>query len=184
MPFVAGEARLVAHLTAAKGLANSTSAPSPKQSGWLIALWSWTFGSALSLLLQASVTCKMCFGPMLSILNSSARKQFGFLAWHCASAAALKRRGVSKLPSRPNGLGQTVSCLRASALNATNNHRTRSMEVARRWGACHAVAEAQRTADAVAGRLQSGSLRTRQRSPFSCPYGSGNSATPISKVEA
>ena len=54
----------------------------PRRSGWLIALWSWTLGSALSRLWQASVTCTTSFWAMLTIPNSTARKQFGLLVWH------------------------------------------------------------------------------------------------------
>jgi hypothetical protein len=53
----------------------------PRRSGWRIVLWSWTPGLAEPRLWQVSVTCKTSFGAMLSILNSTARKQFGFLAW-------------------------------------------------------------------------------------------------------
>jgi adenylate cyclase len=38
-------------------------------------------GLAEPLLWQVTVTCKTSFGVMRSILNSSARKQLGFLAW-------------------------------------------------------------------------------------------------------
>jgi TolB-like protein len=54
----------------------------PRRSGWLIVLWSWTLGSALLLVWQVPATCKTSFLAMLSILNSTARKQFGFFAWH------------------------------------------------------------------------------------------------------
>jgi len=54
----------------------------PRRSGWRVVLWSWTLGSALSLLWQVPVTCETSFGAMLPILNSTARKQFGFVTWH------------------------------------------------------------------------------------------------------
>ena len=50
--------------------------------GLLVMPWSWTRGSGLPLLWQVLVTCETSFGAMQSILNSTARKQFGFFGWH------------------------------------------------------------------------------------------------------
>jgi adenylate cyclase len=49
-------------------------------------------GSAWSRLWQVSVTRTTSSGAMLSILNSSARKRFGFFAWHCASTIVIRKR--------------------------------------------------------------------------------------------
>ena len=54
----------------------------PRHSDWSTAPWSLTLGLLVPLLWQVPVTWKTCLGAMLSILNSSARKQFGLCAWH------------------------------------------------------------------------------------------------------
>ena len=54
----------------------------PRRSGWLIAPWSLTRGSALPQLWRVTVMRTTSFWAMLTIPSSTARKQFGLLVWH------------------------------------------------------------------------------------------------------